>query len=45
MILAVWLLSLPLRLLAALGLRRSVILACLLNVMHESVTRFKPARD
>jgi membrane-bound lytic murein transglycosylase B len=29
MILAVWLLSLPLRLLAALGLRRSVILACL----------------
>jgi membrane-bound lytic murein transglycosylase B len=30
MILAVWLLSLPFRLLAALGLRRSVILACLL---------------
>jgi hypothetical protein len=30
MILAVWLLSLPLRFLAALGLRRSVILACLL---------------
>jgi membrane-bound lytic murein transglycosylase B len=29
MILAVWLLSLPFRLLAALGLRRSVILACL----------------
>jgi len=29
MMLAVWLLSLPLRLLAALGLRRSVILACL----------------
>jgi membrane-bound lytic murein transglycosylase B len=29
MILAVWLLSLPLRLLATLGLRRSVILACL----------------
>jgi membrane-bound lytic murein transglycosylase B len=30
MIAAVWLLSLPFRLLAALGLRRSVILACLL---------------
>src|SRR5512132_1710553 len=30
MILAVWLLSLPFRFLAALGLRRSVILACLL---------------
>jgi len=30
MILAAWLLSLPFRLLAALGLRRSVILACLL---------------
>jgi membrane-bound lytic murein transglycosylase B len=30
MILAVWLLSLPFRLLATLGLRRSVILACLL---------------
>jgi hypothetical protein len=29
MILAVWLLSLPFRLLAALGLRRSVVLACL----------------
>ena len=29
MILAAWLLSLPFRLLAALGLRRSVILACL----------------
>src|SRR4029450_1984981 len=29
MILAVWLLSLPFRFLAALGLRRSVILACL----------------
>jgi hypothetical protein len=29
MILAVWLLSLPVRLLAALGLRRSIILACL----------------
>ena len=30
MIAAVWLLSLPFRLLVALGLRRSVILACLL---------------
>jgi hypothetical protein len=38
MILAVWLLSLPLRFLAALGLRRSVILACLFVL---AVTRLR----
>jgi hypothetical protein len=42
MILAVWLLSLPLRLLAALGLRRSVILACLLVL---AVTAYGVAED
>jgi Transglycosylase SLT domain len=42
MILAVWLLSLPLRLLAALGLRRSVILACLLVL---AVTCYGVAED
>jgi len=42
MILAVWLLSLPFRLLATLGLRRSVILACLLVL---SVTAFGVAED
>jgi hypothetical protein len=39
---AVWLLSLPLRLLAALGLRRSVILACLLVL---AVTAYGVAQD
>jgi membrane-bound lytic murein transglycosylase B len=42
MILAVWLLSLPFRLLAALGLRRSVILACLLVL---AVTAYGVAQD
>jgi hypothetical protein len=42
MILAVWLLSLPFRLLAALGLRRSVILACLLIL---TVTAYGVAED
>jgi membrane-bound lytic murein transglycosylase B len=42
MILAVWLLSLPLRLLATLGLRRSVILACLLVL---AVTAYGVAQD
>jgi hypothetical protein len=42
MILAVWLLSLPLRLLAALGLRRSVILACLFML---AVTAYGVAED
>jgi hypothetical protein len=42
MILAVWLLSLPLRLLAALGLRRSVILACLFVL---AVTVYGVAED
>jgi hypothetical protein len=42
MIGAVWLLSLPLRLLAALGLRRSVILACLLVL---AVTAYGVAED
>ncbi len=42
MMLAVWLLSLPLRLLAALGLRRSVILACLLLL---AVTCYGVAED
>jgi membrane-bound lytic murein transglycosylase B len=42
MILAVWLLSLPFRLLAALGLRRSVILACLLVL---AVTGYGVAED
>jgi membrane-bound lytic murein transglycosylase B len=42
MILAVWLLSLPFRLLAALGLRRSVILACLLVL---AVTAYGVAED
>ena len=42
MILAVWLLSLPLRLLAALGLRRIVILACLLVL---AVTGYGVAQD
>jgi membrane-bound lytic murein transglycosylase B len=42
MILAVWLLSLPLRLLAALGLRRSVILACLVVL---AVTAYGVAED
>jgi membrane-bound lytic murein transglycosylase B len=42
MILAVWLLSLPLRLLAALGLRRSAILACLLVL---AVTAYGVAED
>jgi membrane-bound lytic murein transglycosylase B len=42
MILALWLLSLPFRLLAALGLRRSVILACLLVL---AVTAFGVAQD
>jgi membrane-bound lytic murein transglycosylase B len=39
---AVWLLSLPLRLLAALGLRRSVILACLFVL---AVTAYGVAED
>ena len=42
MILAVWLLSLPFRALAALGLRRSVILACLLVL---AVTAYGVADD
>jgi membrane-bound lytic murein transglycosylase B len=42
MILALWLLSLPFRLLAALGLRRSVILACLLVLV---VTAYGVAQD
>jgi membrane-bound lytic murein transglycosylase B len=42
MMLAVWLLSLPLRLLAILGLRRSVILACLVVL---AVTAFGVAED
>ena len=42
MILAVWLLSLPFRLLAALGLRRSVILACLFVL---AVTAYGVAQD
>jgi hypothetical protein len=42
MILAVWLLSLPFRLLAALGLRRSVILACLFVL---AVTVYGVAQD
>jgi len=42
MTLAVWLLSLPFRLLAALGLRRSVILACLFVL---AVTAYGVAED
>ena len=42
MILALWLLSLPLRFLAALGLRRSVIMACLLIL---AVTAYGVAED
>jgi membrane-bound lytic murein transglycosylase B len=42
MILAVWLLSLPFRLLTGLGLRRSVILACLLVL---AVTAYGVAED
>jgi membrane-bound lytic murein transglycosylase B len=42
MILAVWLLALPFRLLAALGLRRSVILACLFVLV---VTVYGVAED
>jgi hypothetical protein len=42
MILAVWLLCLPFRLLAALGLRRSVILACLVVL---AVTAYGVAED
>ena len=42
MILALWLLSLPFRLLAALGLRRSVILACLVVLV---VTAYGVADD
>ena len=42
MIGAVWLLSLPFRLLAALGLRRSVILACLFVL---AVTAYGVAED
>jgi membrane-bound lytic murein transglycosylase B len=42
MILALWLLSLPFRLLAALGLRRSIILACLLLL---AVTCYGVAQD
>jgi membrane-bound lytic murein transglycosylase B len=42
MILAIWLLSLPFRLLAALGLRRSVILACLFVL---AVTAYGVAED
>jgi hypothetical protein len=42
MILAVWLLSLPFRALAALGLRRSVILACLFVL---AVTAYGVAED
>jgi membrane-bound lytic murein transglycosylase B len=42
MILAVWLLSLPFRLVAALGLRRSIILACLFIL---AVTAYGVAQD
>jgi membrane-bound lytic murein transglycosylase B len=42
MILAVWLLSLPFRFLAALGLRRTIILACLLVL---AVTAYGVAQD
>jgi len=42
MILATWLLALPFRLLAALGLRRSIILACLLVL---AVTAYGVAQD
>jgi membrane-bound lytic murein transglycosylase B len=42
MIMAVWLLSLPFRLLAALGLRRSIILACLFVL---AVTAYGVAED
>jgi membrane-bound lytic murein transglycosylase B len=42
MMLAVWLLSLPLRLLATLGLRRSLILACLFVL---AVTAYGVAQD
>ena len=42
MIAAVWLLSLPFRLLAAMGLRRSVILACLFLL---AVTAYGVAED
>jgi membrane-bound lytic murein transglycosylase B len=42
MMLAVWVLSLPFRLLAALGLRRSVILACLFML---AVTAYGVAED
>jgi Transglycosylase SLT domain len=42
MILAAWLLSLPFRLLAALGLRRTIILACLLVL---AVTAYGVAQD
>jgi Transglycosylase SLT domain len=42
MILALWLLSLPFRLLAALGLRRSLILACLFML---AVTAYGVAED
>jgi len=42
MILAAWLLSLPFRLLAALGLRRSVVLACLFLL---TVTAYGVAED
>ena len=42
MTLAAWLLSLPFRLLAALGLRRSVILACLFIL---AVTAYGVAED
>jgi membrane-bound lytic murein transglycosylase B len=42
MIAAAWLLTLPLRLLAALGLRRSVILACLIVL---AVTAYGVAQD
>ena len=42
MILTAWLLSLPFRLLAALGLRRSIILACLLVL---AVTAYGVAQD
>jgi Transglycosylase SLT domain len=42
MILAAWLLSLPFRLLAALGLRRSVILACLFVL---AITAYGVAED
>jgi hypothetical protein len=42
MILAVWLLSLPFRALAALGLRRSIVLACLFVL---AVTAYSVAED